>query len=561
MNKNKLKVGILLDSFNISAWSFKMFENIINSYFAEITLVVLNDNNKVKAPNKTLYSKIMNNRGRIGYLAIRKIFEMIYDKLIERNTYLPDSSGHKNCEELLRKCTVLKVKTIRKKWSDFFYSEDINKIREHNIDILIRSGFGILRGDILNSAKYGIWSFHHGDNFTNRGGPPGFWESMQSWPETGSILQILTEDLDNGKVLYRSYSCTNNMSVKDNKNNYFWKSISFMTRKIEELYNIGEKKFFKKVAYENRHPTFYSERLYTTPTNLELGLLTFNKVIEKAKLLYNNRIFLEQWILMFHLNNEFSSSLWRYKKIVPPKDRFWADPHVLYKENKYFIFIEEYIYKTRKGHISLITMDERGVYSKPEVILDRSYHLSYPFVFEYENEYYMIPESMANKTVELYKCVEFPYKWEFQMNLMEDVNAVDATILYHNNMWWMFANCVENHGASSCDELFLFYSNDLYSTDWKPHPQNPIVSDCKCSRPGGKIFSQNGTLYRLSQNCSTRYGYGFNVCEITVLNEIKYVEVLVSTVKPNWDKSILGTHTFNRVNSLHIIDALYRRRG
>ena len=367
MKNTKLKVGILLDSYDISALSFKMFETIIDSNFAEIVLVILNDNNKTESSNKTLYSKVMNNRSRIGYLLVRKILEKIYSKLIDREAYLPDAEESRNCEELFSNCTVLKVKTKRKKWSDYFYDEDIIKIREHDIDILIRSGFGILRGGILNSAKYGVWSFHHGDSDINRGGPAGYWESMQSWPETGSVLQILTEDLDNGQVLYRSYSCTENMSVKGNKNNYFWKSLSFMTRKMEDLYTAGEKEFFKQVAYENRHPTFYSDRLYTSPTNRELGILTFNKVIEKVKRLYNNKFFLEQWILMFHLKDELSSSLWRYKKIIPPKDRFWADPHILHKGNKYFVFIEEYLYKTQKGHISLITMDENGEYSRPEV--------------------------------------------------------------------------------------------------------------------------------------------------------------------------------------------------
>jgi hypothetical protein len=560
MEKTKLRVGLLLDDFNMSVWSVKMIENIINSNFAEITLVVMNDNEVKQASNKTLFSKIINNRGRIWHLVVRKTLEKVYAKLIERNIDLPDVDQQTNCENLLKDCTVIKTKTKRKKWSDYFYDDDIKTINQFNIDIFVRCGFGILRGDILNSAKYGVWSFHHGDNFANRGGPAGFWESMESWPETGSILQILTEDLDNGKVLYRSYSCTDKMSVKDNRSNYYWKSLSFMERKMRELYDMGEKDFFEKVADDNKHPTFYSERLYTDPTNRELAKLTFNKIIEKTKLLYTNRFFLDQWILMFHLKSEFSSSLWRYKKIIPPKDRFWADPHVIYRDNKYYIFIEEYFYSTQKGHISLITMDENGVYSEPEIILDTPYHLSYPFVFEHENDLYMIPESIENKTIELYKCVEFPNKWEFQLNLMEDIVALDTTIVFHNNKYWLFANLIENDGASSWDELFLFYADDLFSNDWKPHPQNPIVSDCKSARPAGKIFYENGSLYRPSQNCSHRYGYGFNICEITELNENNYAEEIVSRVKPNWDKQIVGTHTFNRVNSLHIIDAIYRRR-
>jgi len=218
------------------------------------------------------------------------------------------------------------------------------------------------------------------------------------------------------------------------------------------------------------------------------------------------------------------------------------------------------MYSTGKGHISLITMDEKGNYNQPEIVLDKPYHLSYPFVFEHEDDYYMIPESGANKTIDLYRCIEFPDKWEFQMNLMENVRAVDATVFYHNGKWWMFANLIENDGASLWDELFLFYSDDLFNTDWQPHPLNPIVSDCKFARPAGKIFVENGRIYRPSQNCSTRYGYGFNLHEITSLDENHYAEDLVTRVEPNWDKHIIGTHTFNRVNSLHIIDAIYKRR-
>ena len=559
MGKTKLKIGLLLDSLSVSAWELKMIENIINSDYAELSLAVIN-NRKPVPINKTLAEKIKNNRGRVFYLTIRKILEVVYSKFIERKTYLPSANVARSCENAISAIPHIYVDTIRKKWSDYFKEDDIQAIAKHEIDIFIRLGFGILRGDILRSAKFGIWSFHHGDNRKNRGGPAGFWESMECWPETGSILQILTEDLDNGKVLYRSFSCTDMMSVADNMSNYFWKSLSFMERKMKELYTNGEQAFFEKVELENRHPEFYSERLYVAPTNKELAILTYRKIVEKTRMVIDNVFLLDQWILMFHVRDEFSSSLWRYKKIIPPKDRFWADPHVLYKDHKYYIFIEEYLYSTDKGHIALITMDEKGNYSEPETVLDKSYHLSYPFVFEYEGEFYMIPESMANKTVELYRCTEFPHKWEYVMNLMEGVEAVDATVFYHNDKWWMFVNMVENEGASTWDELFLFYADNLKTNQWISHPLNPVVSDCKSARPAGKIFVENGTLYRPSQNCSVRYGYGFNVCEIVKLSEQQYEENIVSHVEPNWDKNIIGTHTFNRVNSLHIIDAIYRRK-
>jgi len=268
----------------------------------------------------------------------------------------------------------------------------------------------------------------------------------------------------------------------------------------------------------------------------------------------------DQWILMFHLRGDFSSSLWRYQKILPPIDHFWADPHVIYRDNTYYIFFEDYLYSTDKGHIALITMDEQGNYSEPEAVLDLPYHLSYPFVFEHNGEDYMIPETMDNGTIELYKCTDFPRQWEFQMNLIEGINAVDATLHFHDNLWWMFVTVTETDGASNWDELSLYYSEELLSDNWTPHRLNPVVSDCKLARPAGQLFIDNGILYRPSQNCSNHYGYGFNLNEVEHLSVDDYREKLVSAVEPNWEKAILGTHTFNRCHNLHVIDALVRRR-
>ena len=556
---SKLKVGLLLDSYQVPSWFYRMLSDIQKSDSAELSLVILNDKPQTQR-NHTLYSKLKNNSHRLGYLITRRILELLYEKLIERTINLDDAESLKNSSSLLNGVPSLSVKTKRKKWSDYFYPEDVDEIKNYDLDILIRGGFGILRGEILSSAKHGVWSYHHGDNHINRGGPAGFWESMESWPETGAILQILTEDLDNGTVLYRSFSCTNTMSVTDNRSNYYWKSVKFMTRKINELYTLGADDFFINAKSSNRHPNIYSEKLYVQPNNWDLALLTWNKLVEKTKLLINNHFFFNQWILMFDIKEEFSSSLWRYKKILPPKDRFWADPHVITRDNKYYIFIEELLYSTNKGHISLIEMDEKGNYTPPVKILDRPYHLSYPFVFEHDNELYMIPETAENRTIELYKCTSFPDQWELETILMEDIHAVDATLHYHENKWWLFANMIEIDGASDWDELFLFSSENLASNQWQAHPQNPIVSDVKTARPAGRIFEHNGGLYRPSQNCSHHYGYGFNFNEITQLSSTDYKEQLVSEVKPNWDKNIIGTHTFCRSGSLHVIDALYRRK-
>ena len=556
--KKKIRVGLLVDDLKASAWVERMLERIAESHYASIELVVINGFKPSKS--NSVVTKIKNNWGGITSTLIWKLLDLAQNKLIDRAECKPDAFEPKDLKHLLTGVPAMEVMPIRTKFSDHFRAEDVENIKRHEIDVLLRLGFRILRGEVLNSSKYGVWSYHHGDNAVNRGGPGGFWEAMESWPETGSMLQILGEDLDNGKVLCRSYACTYDLSVSFNRNGYFWKSLSFVPRKLKELYDTGGEAFLARVESENAHPVFYSNRLYTHPTNSEYAQLVLRAVLKKIRNKYFSTFHFDQWFLMFDLSRDFSGSLWRFKKILPPKDRFWADPHVLCRDGKYFIYIEEFPYIRQKGHISLIVMNEKGEYSPPFPVLEKPYHLSYPFVFEWEDEVYMIPETSENRTVELYKCVKFPDTWEFQMNLMEDVVAIDTTLFHSGGKWWLFTNIVENKGASSWDELFLFHSDTLYSADWIPHPLNPIVSDVKSARPAGKIFRKDGKIYRPSQNCSGHYGFGFNLCEITTLNEKEYREEVVASVKPNWDKNVISTHHFCREGNLTVIDGQIRRR-
>ena len=126
----------------------------------------------------------------------------------------------------------------------------------------------------------------------------------------------------------------------------------------------------------------------------------------------------------------------------------------------------------------------------------------------------MIPESAENRTIELYRFRVFPDDLEFVHILMENVEAYDATLEEYNGLWWMFANVKPHAGASSWDELCLFYSDSPISSTWHPHPLNPVVSDVRCARPAGNLFVQDIYLYRPSQNSSHRYGYGLNINRI-----------------------------------------------
>ncbi len=561
MQKNKLKIGLLVDEMALSAWKYRMLEIIQQSDYAEITLIVQNSP-PAEQRQQSVAGKVASKfaSGQLWNAIVRKVLTIGEQLLVDKPGQLPDASREIDSRQLLAGIEIIKVHPRRQHFSDYIEGDELAAILARDIDVFVRLGFRILRGGILRSARYGVWSYHHGDNRVNRGGPPGYWEVMESTPETGSILQIISEDIDNGNVIYRSFSSTNDRSLTDNTSNFYWKTLHFIPRKLKDLHQNGDNQFFAKLKEDNVHPQFYDRRLYKLPTNSELSILLWKKLLQKLSRKWHDLFYFNQWMLLYDFRENMSTSLWRFKHLTPPKDRFWADPFIVARDGRYYIFIEEFLYATQKGHISLIVMNKNGVLEPSVRILETPYHLSYPFIFEFENDTYMIPESRANRTVELYKCTAFPRKWEFQKNLMTNCDVADCTLLQWQGKWWLFANRVETKGASLWDELFLYHSDSPLSDKWIPHPSNPIVSDVKSARPAGQLFVRDERLYRPSQNCSGHYGYGFNICEITKLTDTEYEEQIVSKVEPKWDARIVSTHTINYADGLTVIDGQLRRR-
>ena len=101
-----------------------------------------------------------------------------------KKRYILDKSIFKNC---------IKLEPVIKNNNIYRYNNyDIKKIKSLKLDLILRGqGGGIYKGDILNSSKDGIISFHHGDNRWNKGGPPGFWEVYLKKAASGFIIQKL----------------------------------------------------------------------------------------------------------------------------------------------------------------------------------------------------------------------------------------------------------------------------------------------------------------------------------------------------------------------------------
>lgn len=495
-----------------------------------------------------------------GNSLVRAALVALERLLVGRPGELPDASEIVSAIALLSDVEVIEVRARREQGLDYIDEGKTEQIRARDLDVLVCLNPLNPRGGILTTARYGVWTCQHGDTSRDFSGRPGYLEVMKSRPTTSVAARMLSETEHCGNVIYQSLSQTNQLSLADNTSNIQWKSLHFIPRKLRELYQEGEEIFLARVKEANTHPQFHSRAVHGVPTNAELGILLYKKLIERIKRRWEETFYFTQWILLYDIRDGLSTNFGRFGKIVPPKDRFWADPFVLARDDKYYIFIEELLFSDNKGHISLIVMNKDGTYGAPVRILEGPHHFSYPFVFEFEDNLYMIPECYETGTVSLYKCTNFPHEWSFEKILMDRVGGIDATQVHWQGKWWMFTSGVETAGASYSDELFLYYSDSPCSDSWVPHPRNPIVSDVRSARPAGRLFVRDGHLYRPSQNSSRHYGYGFNICEITKLTETDFEERIVSKVEPNWDRNIVSTHTINYESGLTIIDGQLRRR-
>ena len=553
----RLRVGLLLDDFDQPLWVARVVDALACSTSVELALVVLND---TPAPPVRRFARVrswIRNRDYLLYAFYRR-FDRLWFKVPN------DPLGPSDLTSRLTGVPVVSVRPRMTKHCDYFEPDDIQTIAGYELDVAVRFGFRILKGDALRIARYGVWSYHHGDNLVNRGGPAGFWEVMEDAEVTGSVLQRLTEELDNGQVLYRTFSPTSKFSVAKNQSDLFWSSTTVLPRVLEDLHRHGPAALEECASRSSWHG--YSNRLYVVPKNREMARL----LVRLARRYFAERlrttVVFDQWFVAYRTRGEApagqsvpDSGYYRFKKLIPPPDRFWADPFVAEHEGRRFIFVEEFLYRANCGRVSVFEIDAAGKASGPVPVLERDYHLSYPFVFEWEGSHYMIPETHASRQIELFRAARFPYEWVFDRVLIPDIRAVDATLAQVDGLWWLFTS-VASSAEMPWNDLCLFYARSPLGP-WTAHQRNPVKSDTRTARPAGRPFEWKGKLYRPAQDCSRRYGHSIVINEIKRIDPAEFWETEVSRISPNWTEGLLATHTINASDTITVIDGLRSRLG
>jgi hypothetical protein len=544
-----LRIGIMVNFPTSNRWVAKIVADIQNSSFAQVVLVVQNAARPVRT-KKSLWQRLKMYWGHTLFDRYRAW---------DRNRHEAEINAFEETDlaQLVRDATILQVQPVQKGFVDRFSQEDIARIREANLDVLFRFGFRIIRGEILSCAKYGVWSFHHADNREYRGAPPAFWEMFEGNPVTGSILQVLTEALDGGRVIYRSLSATDFGSLYSTLNPMYWKTAEFAMRRLRDLHRYGWD--YIQSLEEFNEPDTYAKGIYRTPPTPVMMRFLAKVVGRKLYRRFRSILFTErtQWFIAYRPRNGTLTALSNRKnfRVIPwAHGRFYADPFLLKRDGKTYLFFEDFEFQKNRAAISYLEIGNEGQLGTPRAALVRDYHLSYPFLIESQGSVFMIPETRERKTIELYRATEFPEKWVLVKNIAEDVLAVDSTVFQHAGKFWLFTNIAVT-GGSTFDELHLFYADSLEG-EWTPHPKNPVVSDVRRARPAGRLFYEEGRLIRPSQDCSLRYGYAMMLNEVQILSENEYKEKPCGRIEADWCPGSICTHTYDRTDEFEVLDGM-----
>jgi len=539
-----LRIGVLLNgpSPTLPAYLAESLGHFVSSNFARLELVIFN----ADAPR-------LRDEARKEPL----LFSLYKNWDARRILESPDPLREVDCAGYLEGVESFSVTPIADQGFQRFPDDAVTRIRGRNLDVLVKFGFQRLRGEILHAARYGVWAYRHGDPEQYRGGPPYFWEVYEDNLISCATLQRLTAEPDAGDILYKGMfaTCLGSSWARSRVQPY-WGSTTFLIQKLQQLYESGWASLEQEI--QAPAPSRGRRKTYTVPTNGQM-LPWLSKILVRTCFRQVQRLIhgeeLPHWMLGVKTEKNSSDkrgplNLSGFRWIDSPRGHFFADPFVVEHLGRPWAFFEDLDYSTQKGIIACAEINGNGTLSQTIPVLEKPYHLSYPCIFHDNGQLYMVPESVADGTVQLYRCERFPDVWEPVAVLLK-APAVDTTVWIEDGLYWFFVTLQEPRGDGL--QLWLFYSRSL-TGEWIRHPRNPISTDIRSSRGAGAIFRENGKLIRPSQDCSGNYGRLTVLNEVLVLNEREYAERPGAVIDTRGGKNIIGTHSYARLKDVEVVD-------
>lgn len=233
---------------------------------------------------------------------------------------------------------------------------------------------------------------------------------------------------------------------------------------------------------------------------------------------------------------------------------WFADPFILdANDDTVHVLVEEYVYKEKKGRISLLEVDRRTYHLKSVTpLLSLDTHLSFPAILRDESQVYIYPENGLANTLDLYKLTTgTKTKLDYVRNLAKAPFA-DAIISDFFGESMVFATELPNQNKNI---LNVYAENNGYYSK-----VNSIELTSNVARNAGRWFVYQGSIYRPAQDCNKRYGGAVIIQRVSQLSQYDFSFTDIARIESDNKLFTLGCHTFNMHEGLIVIDAHGYRR-
>ncbi|MCL5520490.1 hypothetical protein M5Y73_19900 [Citrobacter cronae] len=231
------------------------------------------------------------------------------------------------------------------------------------------------------------------------------------------------------------------------------------------------------------------------------------------------------------------------------KYTFQADPFIVEKADKLYIFYEAFSFRNSKGTLRCRVLD-RELTEIDDVKLegfdDLKCHLSFPFLIHINDQLFMIPESSERKEVILFQSVEFPVRWKKIKVLISDTEVTDNVFLTINETCYLLSTTMDN-------EIIIHSAENIFG-EWQRIAPSLKVSNHH-HRGAGAPYLVDNKMYFLTQECTPEtYGKSIYIKELVTLNDTVFDESLIEKINSSINHSD-GVHTLNFSNNYIVYDS------
>lgn len=529
-----LRFGVMVPAHEIAWWQAEVLRRLISTGVGTPALVIVEST--PRRPRK---------RGRFH----RETPWNLYQRLLVRGRV--PASRPEPWRPLMPEVGIIEVAAERRgRFSEYFSDQDLERVRQHELDFVLRFGFNILRGDILKVPRYGVWSYHHGDLFEVRGQPACFWELYRDASVTGITLQRLTDALDAGVVLGMRHIATTRKSYVRTRDTALRAGVSMVEQTCRAVLR-GDLEAVTGEPAQTKAPVDRAPDWMTV--GAFMVKLACRRVRETSRWLFTD----DQWNVGVVKASPTDVAAGRLPEPQwlphPPRGEFLADAFAARIGEEIVVLAEHLSERDRIGRLRCIRLDARNNVLSVSEPVSAEVHLSYPFLLRDGSRFLCVPEMAEAGEVGIWESKDGLKTWSRIGTLLHGLRLIDPTVFQYGGRWWLFGVI---RSDARVDELHAWHAANPLGP-WAPHAGNPIKVDARSTRPAGTPFSVDGVLHRPSQDCSRTYGGAISINRVDELSPHRFRETTVARIEcaPDWAYRS-GTHTIAQIDkNTFVVDA------